>query len=137
MAPYFLTHHGLIRARLGEPADGIGRLTEAIEIGDRHGEVHYHAETLRHRGLLRLADAATDDPTPGLADLTAAAQLACEQEAPLYAARAFCDLVDAGGTPSAGLLASLDGCLRQLHPNSSRVEVVRAVELLRDHAGAR
>jgi hypothetical protein len=137
MAPYFLTHHGLIRARLGAPSDGIGRLTEAIELGERHGEVHYEAETLRFRGRLRLEDPASDDPTRAIADFEAAVRLACVQRSPLFAARAFADLADVAGVePDAELAAEVDACLADLHAASALAEVARARELVRRHAGA-
>ncbi len=136
MAPYFLTHHGLIRARLGQPSDGIGRLTEAIEIAEQNGELHYQAETLRHRARLRLDDPASDEPSTAIADLRTAADLACEQGAPLYAATALADLVDVARVePGAELVARVAACLDGLHPASARAEVARARELVRGHAG--
>jgi class 3 adenylate cyclase len=129
IAPYYITHRGLIRARLGDVSDGLALLDRATEVAERIGEYHYQAETLRHRARLRI-EHGTSDHAAAIDDLVAALRLACEQDAPLYAARSVLDLVEVAEVqPDEDLLELAAGCVSQARSDTTDDDLRRAALL--------
>ena len=90
MTSYFMSQHAQLLHALGRPGEAIDRLTLAIAVAERNVELQELPETYRLRGRARQAvgdDAAAAD------DFLAAASLARQQGATIYAIRALNDLI--------------------------------------------
>ena len=84
-----------------EPAEGMRLIDEAMGQAGASGEHWYDAELLRRRGRLR-ERMSGGDPSPAVADYSAAFERAKEQNAELWALRAASDLARAWHARGAG-----------------------------------
>ena len=102
--PFFMCEHAMVCADLGRLDDAIGHLDMALGIADSSGERRHVAEILRRRASVKAANRA--ERSDVVADLVEAVEVAVDQSACTYGARAIVDLARIGDPDD---LASIAG----------------------------